>query len=529
MRDFHLPGRSAVFAVNGLCATSHPLAAHTAVKILEDGGNAVDASIGAAALLGFCEPQSTGLGGDCFVLLKPIGEDNRVIALNGSGRAPKAASSQSLRDQGLTEVPKYSAHAVTVPGAVDAFCRLSEDWGRLGLEASLSPAIQYAEMGVPVAPRVAFDWNRALLAGGLQGDGKRHFLLNGQAPKPGEIFRAAGQAEVLRRIAKQGRKGFYEGEVANDMVDSLVRHGGCHSLEDFAATECSYSEPIQGDYRGYEILEHPPNGQGAAALLLTNILQHLEFPSGEPFGVQRTHLECEAVRLAYDARDRFIADPDHTKQLDHILAAGTAAKLAALIDPEKPLNGLTDRTSAVHRETVLLNVVDRDLMAVSMIYSIFHSFGSGIASRKFGINFQNRGAGFTLEVGHPNEFNGSKRPFHTIIPAMLKQHGKVVMPFGVMGGQYQAAGHARLVTNMVDYGMHPQQALDGPRSFPEDGILMLERGHEAHVMDGLRRRGHDVQIPEAPLGGGQAIWIDHHAGVLQGVSDHRKDGCAIGY
>ena len=526
MRNFQLPGRSPVFAVNGMCATSHPLAARTAVRILEDGGNAVDAAIAAAVLLGLCEPQSTGLGGDCFVLLQPAGED-RILALNGSGRAPRSAAAHLLRDQGLTEVPEDSAHAVTVPGAVDAFCRLSEDWGRLGLEASLAPAIKYAEEGVPVGARVAFDWNRA--AGVLQGAARKHYLFDGRAPKPGAVFRAPGQAEVLRGIQRRGRDGFYGGEVAEDMVSCLNDIGGCHSLDDFAAAASSYAEPIHGRYGGFEFLEHPPNGQGAAAILLANILSHFQLPPGEPFGVQRTHLETEAAKLAYDARDRFIGDPDSTDRLDHMLAAETAEKLAALIDLNKPLTDVRRQTSPVHRDTVLLIVVDRDLMAVSMIYSIFHSFGSGIASEKFGINFQNRGAGFTLEAGHPNELAGRKRPLHTIIPAMLRKNGKTVMPFGVMGGQYQAAGHARMITNIADYGMHPQQALDGPRSFPDDGALMLESGYSDHVKDGLRRLGHIVAEPEAPHGGGQAIWIDHESGVLQGASDHRKDGCAAGY
>ncbi len=526
MRDFQLPGRSPVFAVNGMCATSHPLAARIAVRILEDGGNAVDAAIGAAVLLGLCEPQSAGLGGDCFVLLHPSG-DGRIIALNGSGRSPAAASGRLLRDRGLTEVPEKSAQAVTVPGAVDAFCRLSEDWGRLGLEASLTPSIRYAEEGVPVAPRVSFDWRRASET--LQGAGRAHYLFKGEAPKPGAVFRAPGQAEVLRRILRLGRKGFYEGEVAADMVSCLRDHGGCHTLEDFAAAESVYVEPVRGSYGKFDILEHPPNGQGAAAVLLANILDRIHLPPDDPFGVQRTHLETEAVKLAYDARDRFIADPDFTERLDHMLTAETAEKLAALVDPGKPLADVRRKTSSVHRETVLVIVVDKDLTAVSMIYSIFHSFGSGIASEKFGVNFQNRGAGFTLEEGHPNELAGSKRPLHTIIPAMLSKNGKTVMPFGVMGGQYQAAGHARILTNIADYGMHPQQALDGPRSFPDNGVLRLERGYAGHVFDDLSRMGHVVAVPDAPHGGGQAIWINHDSGVLQGASDHRKDGCAIGY
>lgn len=525
-RNFHLPGRSPVFASNGMCATSHPLAASTAVRILEDGGNAVDAAIGAAVLLGLCEPQSTGIGGDCFVLLKPPGNDD-VIALNGSGRSPTAISSDQLRDQGMEMVPEYSAHAVTVPGFVDAFCRLSMDWGRLGVEASLSPAIKYAEEGVPVAPRVHYDWHQSYE--NLQGVARRYYLFDGKPPEIGSLFKAPRQAEILKKIVQQGRSGFYEGEVAEDMVSSLQAHGGLHTLDDFATNTCQYCEPIQGKYKDFEILEHPPNGQGATAILLANILSHFDLPSDAPFDVERTHLETEAIKLAYDARDRFIADPDFTERLDYMLAPETAANLAKLLDPTRPIQQVSSITSSLHRETVLLIVVDKDLMAVSMIYSIFHSFGSGIASEKFGVNFQNRGAGFTLEEGHPNELAGSKRPLHTIIPAMLAQNNRIVMPFGVMGGQYQAAGHARMITNLSDYGMHPQQALDGPRSFPVDGRLMLERGYEDHVFEGLRNLGHDVDCPENPHGGGQAIWIDYNTGVLQGASDHRKDGCAIGY
>ena len=526
MRDFQLPGRSPVFAGNGMCATSHPLAARAAVRILEDGGNAVDAAIGAAVLLGLCEPQSTGIGGDLFVLLKPSGED-RVIALNGSGRAPAAVSSARLRAEGAETVSIDSADAVTVPGAIDGFCRLSADWGKLGLGASLAPAIRYADEGVPVSARVAFDWKRA--ADRLQGDARKHFLVDGRAPDPGTVFRAPGQAEILRRIVRDGRSAFYEGEVAEDMVSSLRQHGGAHSLDDFASVACTYGEPISGRYGGFDILQHPPNGQGAAAILLTNILANFDLPKAEPFGVRRTHLETEATKLALDARDRFIADPDHTGRLDHLLSVDTAARLASLIDLDRPLRAVAERTASVHRETVLLVVVDRDLMAVSMIYSVFHSFGSGIASSRFGVNFQNRGAGFTLAEGHPNELGGGKRPMHTIIPAMLARNGKVVMPFGVMGGQYQAAGHARFITNLADFRMHPQQALDGPRSFPEEGELRLERGYRRQVCEELARMGHVVAAPEAPHGGGQAILIDHDSGTLQGASDCRKDGCALGY
>ena len=526
MRDFQVPGRSPVYSVNGMCATSHPLAARAAVRLLEDGGNAVDAAIAAAVLLGICEPQSTGIGGDCFVLIKPPGED-RVIALNGSGRAPKGLSGDRLRGSGHDSVPLNSAHSVTVPGAVDAFCRMSKDWGRLGLAASLEPAIAGAKEGIPVAPRVAFDWARS--TGTLQGDARAHYLKNGKALAVGEVFSAPGQAEVLERIARHGRKAFYEGEVAEDMVDSLRQAGGVHDLEDFAENRCEYGEPVEGAYRDSTVVEHPPNGQGAAALLLLNILSCFDLRSLDPYGSERTHIEAEAAKLALDARDRFIGDPATTSRLDHVLNAGTAERLADLIDPNAVMHAVSAKAEAVHRDTVLLTVVDKDLMAVSLIYSIFHSFGSGLASKRFGVNFQNRGAGFCLTEGHPNELAGGKRPLHTIIPAMLKRGGRVAMPFGVMGGQYQAVGHARLVTGIEDYAMNPQEALDGPRCFPDGGELQLERGYRPEVRQALKALGHKTSVPVSPHGGGQAILIDWERGVLAGASDHRKDGCALGY
>ncbi len=526
MRDFQKPGRSAVFATNGMCATSHPLAAKTAIDTLQAGGNAVDAAIAAAVLLGICEPQMTGIGGDCFVLLKPAGEE-RVIALNGSGRAPKALTAAAMRAKGLTAVPLYAPEAVTIPGAVDAFCRLSADWGKLGLAATLAPAIRYAEAGVPVAPRTAFDW--ANDAGTLQGTARDVYLFNGKPPVPGQIFRAPKQAQVLRRIAAQGRAGFYEGEVAEDMVTSLRTLGGLHTLDDFAATACDYTDPIGGAYKGIELVEHPPNGQGATAILMLNILSHFDLPGLDPFGATRAHLEAEAAKLAYDARNRFIADPNRTTRLAHMLAPETAARLAALIDPKRAMASPAKLSEAVHRDTIYLTVVDRDRMAVSLIYSIYHGFGSGLASSKFGINFQNRGAGFTLAEGHPNEVTGGNRPMHTIIPAMLRKEGRVIMPFGVMGGAYQPNGHARVVTNMIDYGLDPQSALDAPRSFSGPEGMQVERGYSDAVRAELAAMGHDVSIPATALGGAQAILLDPDTGVLQGASDPRKDGCALGY
>jgi gamma-glutamyltranspeptidase/glutathione hydrolase len=525
MRDFHLPGRSPVLALNGMVATSHPLAARLAVETLARGGNAADAAIAGAVLLGLCEPQMTGLGGDCFALIKPAGSET-VSALNGSGRAPAGAEAAALRARGLDAIPPDAPEAVTVPGAVDGFCRLAERHGRLGLADVLGPVIPYFEGGVPVAPRVAFDWAEAEAT--PRGAAVKHYLPDGRAPKPGTRFALPGQAEVLRRIARDGRRAFYEGEVAEDMLAALRGAGGTHAPEDFAGTASDWGEPISGRYRRVELVEHPPNGMGATAILLAGILSHFDVAGMDPLGAARIHLEAEATKLAYDARNLFMGDPDHTARLDHMLDPATAERLAALIDPRRAMPAAAPLTEAVHKDTIYITVVDRDRMAVSLIYSIFHSFGSGIASERFGILLHNRGAGFTLREGHPNEYGPGKRPMHTIIPAMLREEDRIVMPFGVMGGPYQAAGHAHVLSNLVDFGMDPQTALDAPRSFADGGVLRLERGFPAAVHAELGEMGHAVEVPATPIGGAQAIRI-HADGHLEGASDPRKDGCALGY
>jgi gamma-glutamyltranspeptidase/glutathione hydrolase len=458
------------------------------------------------------------------VLLKPPGSEE-IVALNGSGRAPAGLAAADLRARGLAAIPPQSVEAVTLPGAVDAFCRLNADYGLKSLAEILAPAIRYAEEGIPVAPRVAFDWADDLPM--LTGAAREFYSFNGQAPRPGQVFRAPGQAEVLRRIARDGRAGFYEGEVAEDMIASLRALGGSHTLDDLAATACDYTRPVSGPYNWVDLVEHPPNGQGATAILLLNILKHFDLAAMDPLGTDRAHIEAEATKLAYDARNRFLADPDHTRRLDHMLSPDTAARLAALIDPARAMPDPAPLAEAVHKDTIYITVVDRDRMAVSLIYSIFWGFGSGLASSKFGINFQNRGAGFTLAEGHPNEAAGGKRPMHTIIPGMIRQGGRVTMPFGVMGGAYQSTGHARFVSNLVDYGMDPQTAIDAPRCFSGAEGLLVERGYSDAVRADLARRGHQVSIPDSPIGGAQAILID--GDLLVGASDPRKDGCALGY
>ena len=526
MRDFHLPNRSLVTSSNGMCATSHPLATNVAIDILKSGGNAVDAAIAGAVLLGFCEPQSTGLGGDCFALIQ-LPNSETILSLNGSGRSPKGIDKERIRSRGMDTLDPYHPDAITIPGAVDAFCTLSNDYGKLGLKQILNPAIQYAEEGIPVAPRVSNDWIDGQET--LQGKARDYFLLDGRNLYVGDMFRSPMQAEVLKRIAKNGRKAFYEGEVAEDMITTLRAYGGVHTLEDFADSRAEYTKFISSNYKGYEIIEQPPNGQGAIALLILNILNEFELETMNPIGVERTHLETEVTKLAMDTRNRYISDPDFFEHHEYFLDSDLASKLADLVKPDQVIQNVKQATTAVHKDTIYITVVDSNRMAVSLIYSIFHGFGSGIASDKFGILFHNRGAGFSLEKGHPNEIAPNKRPLHTIIPAMVRKDEKLLMSFGVMGGQYQAVGHARFLTNMIDYGMDIQQAIDYPRCFFENGMTLLENTFPKGTKIGLEDLGHRIAKPKNPLGGGQAIFIDSQKGVLYGGSDPRKDGCALGY
>ncbi|MEO1549660.1 MAG: gamma-glutamyltransferase family protein [Pseudomonadota bacterium] len=526
MRDFQAPGRSLVLAQGGMAATSHPLASQVAIQTLQAGGNAVDGALAAAAVLPLCEPHMCGLGGDCFALIQP-GDGGAMIGLNASGRAPAGLNGADLRAQGFAQMQPTEAHSVTVPGAVAGFVTLSQDHGRLSLADAWAPAIRYAEAGVPVAPRVASDWTGKVDR--LQGIARDHYLMQGAAYPLGALFKAPGQAALLSQIAKDGREAFYTGPVAQDMVDALQAAGGTHTAEDFAAQTADYVTPIAGTYRGHTLTELPPNGQGAIALLMLNILERFDMGALDPMSPEKLHIEMEAIKVAYDARTRFIADADHMTRLDHLLSPQTADQLAALIDPKRALPGPPSPTEHVHKETVYLTVVDGDGMMVSLIYSIYDSFGSGLAAPGTGILFHNRGSGFTLDEGHPNEAGPGKRPMHTIIPAMLDLPTGGRMSFGVMGGSYQAAGHARFVSNMVDYGMDPQEAMDHPRMFFEDGQTRLENRYPVESLAALRALGHQnvVHVTD-PIGGSQAI-LRGQTGLLTGASDPRKDGCALGY
>jgi gamma-glutamyltranspeptidase/glutathione hydrolase len=527
MRDFQQPSRSPAISGEAMAATSHPLATLAALDVLRAGGNAVDAALAAAAVLCVAEPQMTGLGGDCFVLYSP--KAGLPKALNGSGRAPEKATAAWFAERGIKTIDARSPHAVTVPGAVDAWLRLHADYGTKDLAELFLPAINWAEQGVRITPRVAFDFNFAQATAKSDPDAAKIFAPGGTILGIGDRLRLPALAETLKRIVRDGRKGFYEGEVAADMVGKLNALGGLHALADFAAQTSDYVEPISAQYRGYEVFECPPNGQGIAALLMLRILSGYDL-AGATYGeADRIHLHAEAAKAAYRARDNVVGDPAQAKvPVDALLAQDYAAGLRQKIRLDRAADpAIFDEIE--HKHTVLLCIVDRDRNAIAFINSLFDEFGTGILAPKSGVLLHSRGKTFRTLPGHPNAIAPGKRPLHTIIPGMLMQAGRAVMPFGVMGGHYQANGHAHYISQILDRGLDPQAAAEVPRSFAYDGVLQLERGIGEDIAQDLASRGHRITRPEKPLGGAQAVWIDHEKGLLIGGSDPRKDGLALGY
>jgi gamma-glutamyltranspeptidase/glutathione hydrolase len=525
-RDFHLPGRSPVIACDGMVATSHPLASLAAIEALRDGGNAADAAVTAAAVLSVVEPHMTGIGGDCFCMIAKPGSP--VWAYNGSGRSGRAASLDALLKQHIEAIAPDSIHAVTVPGAVDAWGAILATHGRNGLDRALVPAIRYAAEGFPVASRIAWDWSQLEAKLAADHGAMRHYLIGGRAPAEGDVVKLPALAETLRTIAAKGSKAFYEGPIAEEMAATLAERGSFLAVEDFREHRGEEMTPIASNYRGVDIFELPPNTQGLTALVLLNILERFELAALAPFGPERFHAALEAARLAYGVRDAHIADPTAMRtSTKALLDKGVAAKLAGTIDPGRCAS--PPRGPFPGSDTVYLAVVDRDRMAVSLINSLYSNFGVGICTERTGIMLTNRGACFVLDPDHPNVFGASKRPLHTIIPALAFRGERCNMVFGVMGAHYQPMGHAHLVTNMVDYGMDVQAAIDAPRAFFVNEQTIVERGIPPTTMEGLEARGHKIAIAHSPWGGGQAIQIDWQRGVLVGGSDPRKDGCAIGY
>jgi gamma-glutamyltranspeptidase/glutathione hydrolase len=529
MRDLFRPGRSPMLAPNAAIATSHPLSTSAGLAVLREGGNAVDAALAAVAVQAVVDPHMTGIGGDCFALYAPAGGE--VIAINGSGRAPAAASVARLKELGLDgEIPQTSPHAVTVPGAISAWMNLHGDHGSLPLDRLFQDAIGYAENGYPVSPRVAYDWAKAasLLA---QDEGSAAaYLVDGRAPGAGERHAQPKLGARLREIAKNGARAFYTGAVAESLVARLNALGGLHTLDDFAAGMDSaiYVDPISTSYRGYDVYECPPNGQGLAALMILNILAGFELPDSLPLA-ERIHLHAEATKLAYHHRDHLICDPAHLPHpVETLLSAETTATLRRRLSREVA-RPATLWTEPEHQDTIYLCVVDRDGNAISFINSLFHAFGSTRHDPATGILLHSRGASFRLVENHPNAIGPGKRPMHTIIPGMLRKDGQTVMPFGVMGGHYQAAGHAAFLSGLLDRGLDVQEAIDAPRAFSFDGVLEVEPTVDGATQDRLRALGHKVEVAGSPIGGAQAIWIDRATGTLWGGSDPRKDGMALGF
>jgi gamma-glutamyltranspeptidase/glutathione hydrolase len=524
-RDFQLPGRSPVIACEGMVATSHPLATLAAIDTLRAGGTAADAAVAAGATLCVVEPHMTGIGGDCYCQISQPGKP--VWGYNGSGRSGAKVSYEALRAAGMTEIGN-SVHSVTVPGAIDAWDAILKARGRFGLDRALSRAIHYAENGFPVAARIAWDWLRYIAKLKADPGAAKHYLFNGVAPKEGDVIRLPALAQTLKTIAAKGARTFYEGEIAADIVTTLSARGSFQTADDFARHRGDVVTPISINYRGLDLLEIPPNTQGLTALVMLNILENFDLKSLDPLGPERFHLVLEAARLGFAVRDTHIADAEHMRTpVTDFLDKAWAKKLAALIDMNKRAKLPAHPTPGSN--TVYLTVVDRDRMAVSFINTLYSHFGSGICTEKTGILLTNRGACFTLEPDHPNIFGPSKRPLHTIIPAMAMKNGRCDMSFGVMGAHYQPMGHVQIVNNMVDYGMDVQQAIDCPRFFFEGEQTVVETGTPAATIDGLKARGHDVVLATTPWGGAQTIKIDWDRGVLIAGSEPRKDGCALGY
>ena len=525
MRDFMAVARSVAVAERGMAATSHPQATLAAVEMLKAGGNAIDAALAAVAVQGVVEPQMTGIGGDCFALYAPKG--GMPVALNGSGRTPARTDPGRYAEGGSRDIPPTSPEAVTVPGSIDAWCRLSDDYGSKPLSEVFAAAIDAAENGFRITPRVAADWAAFRVRLEDHPDATAQFLPRGETPAIGDKRAQPALAATFRRIAREGRAGFYEGEVADDIIATLRALGGVHEGDDFAAQRSDYVTPISASYHGHDVMECPPNGQGLAALMIMRTLAGYEMRDLSE--VDRIHLLAEATKAAYRARDAYFCDPaTGTVDASHFLSDGYIAAIRAKIDMARA-SAVEAWDDIEHRDTVYVTVVDRDLNAVSLINSLFYPFGSGIYARKSGVLLHNRGWSFRATPGHPNSLGPRKRPMHTIIPGMLMKDGHAVMPFGVMGGHYQACGHANFLCNVLDRGMDIQAAAEAPRSFAFDGMLELETTIPEAIKNELSARGHRIRWADAGIGGCQAIQIDRGRGVLLGASDHRKDGLALGF
>jgi gamma-glutamyltranspeptidase/glutathione hydrolase len=525
--------RSMVISRYGIVASEHPLASQIGVKILSEGGNAIDAAVAVNAALGVFAPMANGIGGDMFALVYEA-RSGKLYGLNASGWAPKGLTPEFIQNRGFTNMPQSGIHSVTVPGAVDGWDKLMRRFGRKRLAEVLAPAIRYAREGFPVTEIFSSYWVESEETLRRETNAAKTFLPGGQAPRPGEIFRNPDLANSLSAIARHGRKALYEGEIARRILAAERTRGGAMTAEDLARFSSEWVEPISTTYRGWTVYEIPPNGQGVAALMMLNLME--QFPLGE-YGAgsaKALHVEIEAKKLAYADLLRYGCDPKfHKVPAAGMLSKEYARERATLIDPAKA-NGAVEfgQPPPMGTDTTYFCVVDADGNMVSYIQSNYNSFGSGVVPDGAGFALQNRGGLFSLDPAHPNVLAGRKRPLHTIIPAFMTR-GEVRIAFGIMGGWNQAQAHAQFVANLVDFNLNIQAALEAPRftkmTFAGNDVQMEDRVAQ-DVRAGLLRLGHQIQVRgdfAAGVGGGQVVLRDFAARLNYGASDPRKDGAAI--
>ena len=533
--------RSPVLAEHGMVCTSHPLASQIGLDILKQGGNAIDAAIAANAALGLMEPTGCGVGGDLFAIVWDA-KTQKLYGLNGSGRSPKSMTLDTLKAMGLEKIPAYGPLPVSVPGTVDGWTSLHDKFGSMPLKKILAPAIEYAEEGFPVTELIGYYLGSIdrFSRMGYPNIKETYFDPNGgQRPKNGDRYRNPALADTYRAIARKGREGFYEGQVAQTITTFIKEQGGFLSLEDLSAHHSQWVEPVSVNYRGYDVWELPPNGQGIAALQLLNILENKDFSEVRWGSEEHLHLFTEAKKRVFEDRAKYYADMDMAEvPVEALLSKEYAAEN---FNELKPYASTYDAGEISAGETIYLTVADKDGNMISLIQSNYRGMGSGMVPPGLGFMLQDRGELFSLEEGYNNTYEPGKRPFHTIIPAFITKDGAPLMSFGVMGGDFQPQGHAQIVMNMVDYGMNVQEAGDAPRwdhsggSSPvtgpstDKGEVHVESGIPYETVRGLMGRGHKVGFARGIYGGYQAIYRDPETGFYHGASESRKDGQAVGY
>lgn len=534
--------RSEVIAQHGMAATSQPLATQAALDILKQGGNAVDAAIAANAVLGLVEPTGNGIGGDLYAIVWDQ-RGGRLHGLNGSGRSPHALTREMLIEQGLERIPSHGPLPVTVPGCIDAWFTLHDKLGHLPMKTILAPAIRYAREGFPVSELIAYYWARSVRVLSPFENWSETYLIDGKPPAKGQIFRNPGLADTLEAIAEGGRDAFYQGRIARTIVDYMARHGGHLSMRDLAEHTSTWVDPVSTNYRGYDVWQLPPNGQGVAVLQLLNLLEDYDV-AGWGFGSpEHVHHFLEAKKLVFEDRAKWYADAAFNDiPVDWLISKDYATERRALIDPKRAAKRLEAGHPPLEEgDTIYLTVADRDRNMVSLIQSNYRGMGSGMTPDGLGFILQDRGELFTLAEGHFNSYAPNKRPFHTIIPGFVTKDGKPYMSFGVMGGATQPQAQAQVVMNMVDFGMNLQEAGDAPRilhsgssqptgeTMTDGGEVSLEDGFPYETIRALVARGHRVGWSVGPYGGYQAIRYDAENDVYFGASESRKDGQAAGY